>query len=48
MEPEDDAEAMARYRIFSEKMYKWIKSKKDRLEVMAAIYIYVYIKRQED
>lgn len=48
MEPVDNDEAMIQYREFSEKMYKWIKNKQDRLEVIAAIYIYVYIKRQED
>lgn len=48
MEPVDDRVAMKQYRKFSEKMYKWIKSKQDRLELIAAIYIYLYIKRQED
>lgn len=48
IEPVDNDEAMIQYREFSEKMYKWIKNKQDRLEVIAAIYIYVYIKRQED
>lgn len=36
------------YHNFSEKMYEWIKNDKDKNELIAAIYLYVYITRQED
>mgnify|MGYP001328487820 CR=1 FL=1 len=33
------------HNMFSEKMFRWIKNKKDRKELLAALYIYVYSRR---
>ncbi len=35
------------YKEFSKKMYEWIKSPKDKKELITAIYIYVYLKRSD-
>lgn len=37
----------AAYGVFSKKVYDWAKSPEDRRQLITAIYIYVYLKRQE-
>ena len=50
MEPDKDADEILKekYKIFSSKMYEWMKKKENRPELILAIYIYVYLIRQED
>ena len=50
MEPEMDAgrEKREAYRTFSRSMYEWSKNSKDRRELITAIYIYVYLHREEE
>ena len=36
------------YQEFSKKMYQWIKSEKDSKELITAIYIYVYLRRNKE
>ncbi|MCL2045530.1 MAG: type III-A CRISPR-associated protein Cas10/Csm1 [Oscillospiraceae bacterium] len=42
---ESDENGKARYKVFSELMYKWISDSKDRKQLKAAIYLYVYANR---
>ena len=50
MEPDEksDPEIKALYRKFSEKMYLWSQNKKDRKELITAIYLYVYMHRSDE
>ena len=50
MEPDEksDPEIKALYRKFSEKMYLWSQDKKDRKELITAIYLYVYMHRSDE
>ncbi len=50
MEPDkdEDREVWEKYHEFSEKMYIWMKNDADREQLIAAIYIYVYLTRQEE
>lgn len=49
MEPRRDEgkEKWEAYRYFSQKMYEWMKEREDRRQVITAIYLYVYLTRQE-
>lgn len=44
---ETECEDKAAYGVFSKKVYDWAKSPEDRRQLITAIYIYVYLKRQE-
>lgn len=48
MEPSKNstAEAVSKYRKFSEKMYEWIKNPEDKKQLLTAIYIYAYLVRK--
>ncbi len=50
MEPDPDSgkEQWNRYRHFSKKMYEWMKEKEDRKQVITALYLYVYLNREEE
>ena len=50
MEPDEksDPDIKALYRKFSEKMYLWSQNKKDRKELITAIYLYVYMHRSDE
>lgn len=37
-----------RYQYFSKKMYEWMKTEKDRRELITALYLYVYTQRERD
>lgn len=49
MEPDEKApeEQKRAYRLFSEKMYRWVLSEKDQVELKTAITIYAYLRRKE-
>ena len=46
MEPEDDKKRED-YRKFSKKMYEWSKDGKNRKELITAIYLFIYLNRNE-
>lgn len=48
-EPDKDADELTkmRYRKFAKQMYDWALNKKDRLQLITAIYLYVYETREE-
>lgn len=50
LEPERNAEPeqMEAYRVFSKKMYGWIKSEKDCRQLKTAIYLYAYMTREKE
>lgn len=49
MEPEKDSKKQKEaYQRFSGNMYRWIKSPEDRQETITAIYLYVYLTREEE
>lgn len=50
MEPnnKDDKEAMQKYSQFSQKLYSWIQTDKDRKELVTAINIYAYLVRNTE
>ncbi len=50
MEPDEDASEREKteYRIFSKKMYQWIKSDEDSRQLVTAIYLYVYYVRDAE
>ena len=50
MEPDGDSsrEQRENYRIFSEKMYEWIRNPEDRQELITAMYLYIYFTREEE
>lgn len=43
----DDKEQTENYKIFSQKLYDWIKNPEDRKELVTAIYLYAYLKRDK-
>ena len=49
-EPDKDADEKVkiRYRKFSKQMYEWALNKKDRLQLITAIYLYVYENRDKE
>lgn len=49
MEPDEEQEEQHRaaYRKFSKEMYEWSKNAADRRELITAIYLYVYLNREE-
>lgn len=49
MEPleTEGKEKMEAYRVFSRKMYEWVQEETDRRELITAIYIFVYMHREE-
>lgn len=47
MEPQEDTGKREDYRRFSKQMYEWSKSPDNRRELITAIYLYVYLKREE-
>jgi len=49
MEPGENSteELRSAYRAFAEKMYRWIRNEEDRREVVTAIYLYVYLRRED-
>ena len=49
MEPmeSEGKEKMEAYRSFSEKMYEWAQEETDRRELITAIYLFVYMHREE-
>ena len=50
MEPDRDAgrEQREAYRVFSEKMYQWIRDDEDRRQLITAIYLYTYLTREKE
>lgn len=50
MEPEEKSteEQKENYRIFSKKMYEWIRDPEDRRELITAMYLYIYFTRKEE
>ena len=42
------AEHTALYKEFSQNMYRWIQSEKDRRQLVTAIYIYIYMNRESE
>ena len=50
MEPDRSAsqEQKEAYQHFSQKMYEWFRSPEDRRQVITAIYLYVYLKRERE
>lgn len=46
LEPKQESRKK-RYREFSDNMYRWIFSEKDRRELITAIYIYAYLERKQ-
>ena len=50
MEPDRDAgrEQREAYRMFSEKMYQWIRDDEDRRQLITAIYLYTYLTREKE
>lgn len=49
MEPDEkcEDEVKEKYRMFSEKMYRWSQEETDRRELITAIYLYVYLNREQ-
>ena len=49
MEPleTEGKEKMEAYRLFSRKMYEWAQEETDRRELVIAIYVFVYMHREE-
>lgn len=50
MEPGDDSDRTVKekYRNFSEKMYRWSQNETDKRELITAIYLYVYLNREQE
>ena len=50
MEPKSDSDVEVRtaYRQFAKKMYEWSRNPQDRRQLITAIYIYVYLNRDDD
>lgn len=50
MEPQDnsDVETKEAYRCFAKKMYEWSKDLEDRRQLITAIYLYVYLHREDE
>ena len=50
MEPDDSESAIEQnaYREFSAKMYEWASLPENRRELVTAIYLYVYLNREEE
>ena len=50
MEPDRNAEKekILAYKAFSRKMYEWFSKAEDRKELITAILLYVYVKRNEE
>ena len=50
MEPKEDSDVEVRtaYRQFAKKMYEWSRNPQDRRQLITAIYIYVYLNRDDD
>lgn len=50
IEPDKDASDIEKenYRLFSKKMYDWAINKEDRLQLIMAIYLYIYEQRKTD
>ena len=44
----DEIEKMEIYKKFSGKMFDWIESREDRRQLLTAMYLYVYLTREEN
>lgn len=48
MEPEEGQEQKDAYKLFSRKMYEWIKEPEDRRQAITAMYLYIYLNRDRE